>query len=53
MLEPKFTITNKITAAITAIERIRGFLEAVVDRQTFLPLYVEVKNVVIVTIYDC
>ncbi len=25
---PKFTITNKITAAITQIERARGFLEA-------------------------
>jgi len=28
VLKPKFTITNKITAAITAIERTRGFLEA-------------------------
>ncbi len=28
MLEPKFQITNEITAALTAIERARGFLEA-------------------------
>ena len=27
-LEPKFTITNAITAALTRIERARGFLEA-------------------------
>ncbi len=26
---PKFTITNRMTAAITHIERARGFLEAV------------------------
>ena len=25
---PKFTITNRMTAAITQIERARGFLEA-------------------------
>jgi hypothetical protein len=25
---PKFTITNRITAALTRIERARGFLEA-------------------------
>lgn len=25
---PRFTITNRITAALTAIERARGFLEA-------------------------
>jgi Fic family protein len=28
MLNPKFTITNRMTAAITQIERARGFLEA-------------------------
>jgi len=27
-LQPKFTITNRMTAAITLIERVRGFLEA-------------------------
>ena len=27
-LQPKFTITNHMTAAITLIERARGFLEA-------------------------
>jgi hypothetical protein len=27
-LQPKFTITNRMTAAITRIERARGFLEA-------------------------
>ena len=27
-LQPKFTITNRMTAAITLIERARGFLEA-------------------------
>ena len=26
--QPKFTITNRMTAAITKIERARGFLEA-------------------------
>ena len=28
MFDPKFTISNKITNALTAIERARGFLEA-------------------------
>ncbi len=28
VFEPKFTITNRMTAAITQIERARGFLEA-------------------------
>lgn len=27
-LEPRFDITNRITAALTRIERARGFLEA-------------------------
>ena len=27
-LQPEFTITNRMTAAITRIERARGFLEA-------------------------
>ena len=27
-LAPRFTITNRITAALTLIERARGFLEA-------------------------
>jgi hypothetical protein len=27
-LDPRFTITNRITAALTTIERARGFLEA-------------------------
>jgi len=27
-LQPKFTITNRMAAAITRIERTRGFLEA-------------------------
>ena len=26
--QPKFTITNRITAGLTLIERVRGFLEA-------------------------
>lgn len=28
MLKPRFTITNRITAGLTQIERARGFLEA-------------------------
>ena len=28
LLQPKFTTTNRMTAAITRIERTRGFLEA-------------------------
>jgi hypothetical protein len=28
MLKPRFTITNRITARLTQIERARGFLEA-------------------------
>jgi hypothetical protein len=28
LLNPRFTITNRITAALTQIERARGFLDA-------------------------
>ena len=30
MFNPKFTITNKITASLTTIERARGFLDAAI-----------------------
>jgi hypothetical protein len=36
---PKSTITNQMTAAITQIERVRGFLEAVRLSDDWLPRY--------------
>jgi hypothetical protein len=35
MLKPRFTISNRITAGLTQVERARGFLEAVsLDRDS-------------------
>ena len=33
---PKFTITNRITACLTRIERVRGFLEAAVLSENWI-----------------
>ncbi len=36
MLKPKFIITNQIANSLTAIERARGFLEAVTLSQEWI-----------------